>query len=109
MLKIEGTCIFLTRGDTMRIHIDLENQDGNPYTPVNGDSIRFAMKKRYKDENCLILKNIPIDTMILELEPNETKSLECREYVYDIQITFANGDVDTFIDQAKLVLTDEVE
>lgn len=109
MLKISGTRIELTRGDTMRVHIDLTYQSGTAYTPAAGDSIRFAMKKRYKDETCVILKDIPIATMILELDPEDTKDLGYGEYVYDIQMTFANGDIDTFIDKAMFVLTEEVE
>jgi len=68
------------------------------------------MKKAFKDrEPVLILKDIPIDTMELHIEPSDTKSLSYQKtYVYDIQITFANGDVRTFI-SGELELLPEVE
>ena len=46
--------------------------------------------------------------MILELEPNDTKTLDFGSYVYDVQITFADGRVDTFITEAVFKLTPEV-
>ena len=46
---------------------------------------------------------------MLHLEPNDTKTLDVGEYVYDIQLTTSDGDVDTFIAMAKLILTEEVD
>lgn len=113
--RIQGTTITLTRGDTLRTQVTM-TLNGQPYTPVEGESVRFALKhpqlnsKRtdFKDTTPLILKQIPIDTMILELQPSDTKNLDFGTYVYDLQITFADGCVDTFITEAKLVLTPEV-
>ena len=108
--SIVGTTITLTKGDTFKRTLTLRNKaTGETYTPVEGDSIRFAAKKRYNDETCLIYRDIPIDTMLLHIEPDDTKDLATGNYVYDIQLTYANGDVDTFIDKAKLILTEEVE
>ena len=108
--SIVGTTIYLTKGDTFKRTLTLKNRTtGETYIPVEGDSIRFAAKKKYTDETCLIYKDIPIDTMLLHLEPEDTKNLAKGDYVYDIQLTYANGDIDTFIDRAKLTLTEEVE
>lgn len=43
--------------------------------------------------------------MILELEPSDTKTFDFGTYVYDIQITFSDGTVDTFITEASLKIT----
>lgn len=107
--SINGTTITLTRGDTFKTYIVLTDVDGNEYTPVPGDSIRFALKKQYKDVKPLIKKDIPIDTMLLHLEPRDTKRLPFDDYVYDIQLTYASGEIDTFIDRAKFILTEEVD
>ena len=117
--KIDGTTITLTRGDTLLLKVNMDRKIDNQkqtYTPVSGDSIRFALKHTtlnskktdYKDTEPLILKDISINTQILELQPSDTKSLEAGKYVYDIQITFANGRVDTFIENATFILTKEV-
>ena len=113
---IEDNIINLTRGDTLRVKVDI-TLDGEPYTPVQGDEVRFALKHRtlnstkteFTDPDPLILKQIPIDTMILELEPQDTKTLGFGKYAYDIQITFADGTVYTFITNEKFNLTPEVE
>lgn len=109
MITISGTTIKMTRGDTLRVTLELKDEDDNPYVPVPGDSIRFAMKHDYRESTPLVLKDIPINTLELVLDPEDTKHLQQpATYVYDIEITYANGDVDTFIDRAKLMLTEEV-
>lgn len=109
-LKLTGTTIAMTRGDTVKLQLELVDSNGDIYTPMDGDVIRFAMKEDYNDAEPLLLKVIPNDTLILKLNPEDTKNLpQPSSYVYDIQITYANGDVDTFIDKAKLKLTEEVD
>ena len=114
--SISGTTIKLTRGDTLNVKVDIL-QDGSPYTPQEGDEIRFALKHNrikadktgYTDDEPLILKDIPIDTMILTLDPEDTKQLPFDTYVYDIEITFAaDNAVDTFIEKARFILSEEV-
>lgn len=116
MIKIEGTTITMTRGDTLRALIEIK-RNGEIYTPVAGDEIRFALKHpifnakktEYKEEAPLLLKVIPNETLILQLDPEDTKPLGFGDYIYDIQITFTDGTVDTFIPTAQLKLTPEVD
>ena len=92
-------------------------KDGAAYTPASGDSIRFALKhadmtpnkNSFKDASPVLIKTIPISTMQLKLKPEDTKKLKFGQYVYDIEITFANGDVDTFIPAASFELLPEVD
>ena len=113
--SIKKNKITLTRGDTLRVKVKIIKNE-ELYTPEDGDRVRFALKhpdmlpdgSDYSDVDPLIVKEIPIDTMILELEPADTKSLAFGKYVYDIEITFADGSVDTFITKASFVLSEEV-
>ena len=113
--KITGNTITLTRGDTLRVLVTL-TYDGEEYIPQEGDALQFALKRRlynakkteFLDEEPLILKDIPIDTQTLVLEPEDTKSLGFGQYAYDIQITFADGTVDTFIPNATFYIREEV-
>ena len=83
--------------------------NGEVYIPAEGDTIRFAMKRRYKDENTLIQKTIPTDTFLLELQPEETKPLAAgRGYVYDVELTDSFGRTDTYI-TGIVTLMEEVE
>ena len=115
MYKIDGNKITLTRGDSFYAEVGMKNGD-TPYVPVQGDKIRFALKHDklntqktdYVDSEPLIIKIIPNDTLLLHLEPADTKSLGFGQYVYDVEIEYANGDVDTFIQAAPFVLAKEV-
>ena len=109
MQRINGTNITFTKGDTLKATVTMTKPDGSVYTPQAGDVIRFAMKKEYTDSSPSVVKIIPNDTLLLKLDPEDTKGLPARKYVYDIQLTYANGDVDTFIDRASLTLTEEVD
>ena len=107
-VKIKKSTITMTRGDTLRSKVVITDSAGNPYIPAKGDVLRFAAKKQYTDEVPCIIKDIPIDTCVLHLEPSDTKELEQPySYVYDIQITMNDGTVDTFI-SGVLRLTEEV-
>lgn len=106
---IDGTTITLTRGDTFRAHITITDSEGNEYTPQSGDTIRFAAKKNYKDLKPIIKKTIPTDTLMLHLAPQDTKKLPFGEYKYDIELTYADGDIDTFITNAVLNITEEID
>ena len=109
MFVIEGTTIILTRGDsfyaTVRV---IDKGTGQPYEFQQGDSLKFGLKKSTCEPNCLIEKDISTSKLELALSPSDTKTLPFGTYVYDIQLTFANGDVDTFINEAKFILKDEV-
>ncbi len=109
MLTITNTDIALTRGDTARIEVSITTEDGTAFYPSDGDSVRFACKRDCDDLRCLFVKEIPNDTLILEIEPEDTKDLNFGEYVYDIQLTYANGDVDTFIPPSKFIVEKEVD
>ena len=108
MYKINGTTITLTKGDSLYCHLNL-TKNGNAYVPAEGDVIRFAAKKHYSSETVAIEKVIPNDTLTLHLLPEDTKTLQTGEYVCDFELTNADGDVDTFIPEAKLILTPEVK
>ena len=108
MYSVEGTTITLTRGDTFEAHVMPITETGEEYVLQEGDTIRFAMKKNYKDETPLILKNIDTDTLVLRIEPSETKELSFGSYVYDIELTTATGDLYTFITESSLIIAKEV-
>ena len=113
--KVDGTTITLTRGDTLRLKINITLND-QEYIPVSGDSIRFALKHPtlnakktdFKDLEPLILKTVSTESMILQLDPADTKNLDFGTYVYDMEITFSDGSVDTFITEAKFIITPQV-
>ena len=116
MIQIKDNIVQMTRGDTLVAHLEITTSTGETYTPQEGDSIRFALKHarmnssrtKFEDDQPVLIVNIPIDTMTLEIASEDTKGLAFGEYVYDVELTTADGAVDTFIAEAKLILRPEV-
>ena len=96
--------ISLVRGDSASFDVPLVNVDDEghetPYTPQQGDQLRFALSDKYgvSREEVLILKQIPMNTLILKLEPEDTKPLKFKKYHYDIEFTDSSGDVTTVLE-----------
>ena len=108
MVKIKNNKISITRGDTLETTVAIKTGTGEDYVPLDGDQVRFALKRHYSDKTPLIIKTIPCDTFVLRLEAEETKRLKVGDYVYDIELTTSDGYVDTFIDRAVFEVTEEV-
>lgn len=112
MLKIDGTTIYLTRGDTALIQIALTDPDGNAYTPAPTDTIRFAMKQRMSDSIAVLYEtDIDPTTLLLSIPSSATENMtysKVRPYKYDIELT-ASGYVDTFIADADIYILPEVD
>lgn len=110
MVTVRGKRIVMTKGDSAQIEIGLRDGDGSAYEPQTGDTMRFAMKKLYTDAQPLITKQIDMESMTLYLDPIDTSALDAPcQYVYDIQVTLANGTVDTVIPNGALELLEEVD
>ena len=107
--SVDDNKIKLTRGDTGRFEVEI-TVDERIYQPTGGDVVRFALKRdkktgvrytEFSDEEPLLL--------ILEIKPTDTKDLHFGKYAYDIEITFEDGTVDTFITDEEFMLTEEVD
>ena len=100
--SVDGHKIEMTRGDTVKIRVGLKyKQTGETYVPQEGDKITFTAVNPI-DEAKAIEKEIPTDTLLLSLSPDDTANLTARQYSFDVQLTYANGDIDTFIDDGVL-------
>lgn len=96
--------ISLVRGDSAIFDVPLVSVDEEghetPYTPQEGEVLRFALSSKYganRDE-VLILKDIPINSLVLKLEPEDTKPLPFGKYKYDIEFTDTAGNVTTVLE-----------
>lgn len=64
-----------------------------------GDEIWFTLKK-IQNKKIVIQKKVvsfPNGVITIPLEPNETKNLEPDNYIYDLKLVRADGNVDTLI------------
>ena len=111
MLKIDNqNNITLTRGDTMTLTVALQ-RGSNPYTPEAGDVIRLAVSDGYVGEvsyTLMFSQTIPNDTLTVTVPASETVKLDYKRYNYDVEITHADGCVDTVI-VGSLTITGEAK
>ena len=100
--------ITMTRGDTAIIEISIDYaKTGVPYTPAEGDIVRFTLKKYLSDRTALLVKDVSVNTLLLCINSEDTARLAFGRYYYDIQLIRYDGKTDTFISNI-LELTKEV-
>lgn len=98
--------IKLIRGDTARFEVEILDQSGEKYVLQEGDKLVFTVKRNTSTDEVILQKQILGDTFTLMHD--DTKDLEYRKYVYDIQLTQSNGDVTTVIPPSDFVVMPEV-
>lgn len=80
--------LSIVRGTNSVFGIVITNADGSPFSLPQGQTLVFAVKKRPKDEERMIVKKITnsveLGTYYLELFPNDTAELEPGRYFYDV-------------------------
>ena len=107
MLEIDGNKISLTRGNSAQFTVDMFDSADNPYTPQAGDTVTFSLKRHKNDDDALIEKQIPTNTLELELLPSDTENLAYGSYFYFVTLKTLGGDVDTFISKGMFFLSEE--
>lgn len=96
--------ISMIRGDTGIFDVELINADGTPYELADGDTLTFTVKKSPNDRTPLLIKH----GKRIKIDPADTGNLSFGRYVYDIQLTFQNGYVDTVVPMNQFNLLQEV-
>lgn len=107
MLRFEDNDIYLTRGDTAYIGLNLTDNSGDSYEIKDGDTVTLSVKKNIEDENYALQITVPLGEDIY-IRPEDTKELEYGRYFYDIQITTAYGEIFTVITKSLFKLEEEV-
>jgi len=106
MLKINrDNSIELTRGDTARIELAINGDDGKPYD-FSEDTVLFTIKDSTVSVEPLLQKTVTDG--VIYLAPTDTELMQYGDYVYDVELTMQSGDVCTVITPARFTLTPEV-
>lgn len=109
MLYIESNNVIrLTRGDTAKLTVPIENDlDNSSYVMDEQDTLTFTIKKSIKDNENLVQK-VVTGSNNFHIKPEDTDSLPFGKYVYDVQLTTAGGDVYTVIEPTSFEILSEV-
>lgn len=108
MVDIHNNHITLTRGDSFSCSLELVDANNESYTPASGDEIVFSIKRTAFDRKPKLKKVIPNDTLILSIEPQDTMAWDFGNYIYDIKINYADGNIETIIADEIFTLRLEV-
>lgn len=101
MLILTGENITIVNEDTMSLEVTMTN-----YIFQEGDRMFFTVRKSAGDEEALIDKEITIFSGAsgeINLSSADT-NLPPATYVYDVQLSLADGTVDTVIGPANFTV-----
>lgn len=104
----EDNSMSMPRGDSAAIIVRCHDE---PFT--DGDKIEFSIRRKVKTERVvhIVVTEFEEDddgAAYILIDPEDTQELEFGRYVYDIQLTKANGWVTTIVETSPFILKDEV-
>lgn len=107
MLRIEDGYIYLTRGDTAYLNVDVTKQDGSKYVMRMGDKLTLSLKKNIDDTDYALHKEL-VGATKFTIFPDDTKPLEYGKYFFDVQLNTLEGEVFTIISKSNFYIREEV-
>lgn len=112
MLKIERegahpNRITLTRGDTAVLKLVIRDPCKKIYALHGRDKALLTVKSS-PDDSIKIIEVIADKMQQFTLYPEDTKSLSCGKYCYDIQVVFEDGSINTVIPLADFIIAKEM-
>lgn len=109
MLKIRKTKIQLTRGDSAYITLEITDGSGNPIELTENDIVRCQVREQANGGKILFSGEILRDSdLVWYIHPEDTAGMPVKEYRWDAEVEFENGDVFTFIPDSPFELLSEV-
>ena len=105
MFKIEYGKIFITRGDSAAFDIQVRQPDKRTiYELSDGDVLTFTVKASDTEIEYLLQKT----GQIIHIDPVDTQKLAYGRYLYDVQLTFADGTINTIIPPTPFIVCNEI-
>lgn len=110
-ILVEGNRLRMVRGDSGRITVTCTGEDGAPRPFEAGETVVFTVKRAYTDMEALVEKEMALQETgeaVVDLLPEDTAALPVRDYVYDVRLRTAAGEVHTIIPRATFALREEI-
>ena len=95
MFYIEEQAIYLTRGDSAEVSIDLTTEGGEKYELGAGDTLTLTVRKEPTATSAVIFAKSVTGSGAVTITPEDTQDAEVGQYSADIQLTTADGEVYT--------------
>lgn len=108
MLEIDGGSIYLTRGDSADIAVEITNSaTGEDYAMQKTDKLILTVRKYPFKEAAVLIEKTLTGGNIFHLKPGDTADLKYGTYKYDVELR-SGDDVYTVVPCSDLVLEREV-
>lgn len=108
MLEICGTEIYLTRGDSAAIAVELTDEiSGETYEMQSGDRLILTVRKYHSRESPVLVERMLTGSTTFRLAPDDTAGLAFGTYEYDVELRTGN-DVYTVVPCSVFKLLPEV-
>ena len=101
MFYIEEQAIYLTRGDSAEVSIDLTTEGGEKYELGAGDTLTLTVRKEPTATSAVIFAKYVTGAGAVTITPEDTQDAEVGQYSADIQLTTADGEVHTVYPQLE--------
>ena len=113
MFTITENKIYLTRGDSADISVNLTDLEGEPYEIQPGDVVYFRMKERATKEPSRILiertADISGNEIVISLNEADTEHLPFGKYHYEIELVTEDDKHYTVIVDTEFEVGKEIE
>lgn len=109
-MQIKKSNISMTRGDSESITVRC-SAAGERVPFAAGDTVYFTVREDAEADIALQKTVTEFDEegrAVIGIEPADTAGLDFGSYVYDIQLTRADGTVTTLVPMSRFRLTEEV-
>ena len=95
MFYVEDQAIYLTRGDSAEVSIDLTTEGGEAYDLGANDTLTLTVRKEPTATSAVIFAKSVVGSGVIPIAPEDTREAEVGQYSADIQLTTADGEVHT--------------
>lgn len=95
MFYVEDQAIYLTRGDSAEVSIDLTTEGGESYDLGASDTLTLTVRKEPSATSTVIFAKSVTGSGVVTIVPEDTQDAEVGQYSADIQLTTADGEVHT--------------
>lgn len=95
MFYVEDQAIYLTRGDSAEVSIDLTTESGETYDLGANDTLTLTVRKEPSSTSTVIFAKSVTGSGVIPITPEDTRDSEIGQYSADIQLTTADGEVHT--------------
>lgn len=109
-MKVDGTDLSLTRGDSASLVVE-PKIDGDVYYLTDGDVLHFTVRKHARAKEIEVQKIITEfvgGKALIEVEPDDTKHMHFATYRYDLQLTKSDGTVTTIVKPSRFKVMEAI-